>query len=114
MHLNKAGVGFLGGEGFIMQRLSGQGTAFVEIDGHCVEYALAPGQSLIVNPGNLAVMDETIQVEMLRVKGAKNVLLGGEAWFQTKLTGPGNIVLQTMTIRGLANALTPYLPKGNS
>jgi len=114
MHLNKAGVGFLGGEGFIMQRLSGQGVAFVEIDGYCVEYALAPGQSLIVNPGNLAVMDESVQMEMQRIKGAKNVLLGGESWFQTKLTGPGKIVLQTMTIRGLASAIAGAAPKGNA
>ena len=114
MHVNrKATVGFLGGEGFIMQRISGQGTAFVEIDGHCVEYTLAPGQSLIVNPGNMAVMDETVQTEMQGIKGAKNVLLGGEAWFQTKVTGPGKIVLQTMTIKGLAGALAGYT-KGNA
>ena len=115
MHFNnKASVGILGGEGFIMQKLAGQGTAFVEIDGFCVEYTLAPGQSLIANPGNLAILDETVQMEMQSIKGAKNVLLGGEAWFQTKLTGPGKVVLQTMTIKGLAGALSGYMPKGNA
>ncbi|MCL2300999.1 MAG: AIM24 family protein [Firmicutes bacterium] len=115
IHFNQnLGVGLLGREGFVMQKLSGQGAAFVEIDGYCVEYALAPGQSLIVNPGNLAVMDESVRMEMQSVKGVKNVLFGGENWFQTKLTGPGTVVLQTMTISGLAGALSPYIPKGNS
>jgi len=114
VHFNKKlGVGLLGGEGFVMQKLSGQGVAFVEIDGHCVEYALAPGQSLIVNPGNIAVMDETVTMDMQSVKGVKNVLFGGEDWFQMKLTGPGKVVLQTMTIGGLAGALAPFIPKGN-
>ena len=115
IHFNqKLGAGLLGGEGFIMQKLSGQGTAFVEIDGFAVEYALAPGQSLLVNPGNLAVMDETVTMEMQSLKGVKNVLFGGENWFQTKLTGPGKIVLQTMTIAGLAGAISGYMPKGNA
>jgi len=115
IHFNqKLGVGLLGGEGFIMQKLSGQGTAFVEIDGHCVEYDLAPGQSLIVNPGNLAVMDETISMEMQSIKGVKNVLFGGESWFQTKLTGPGRVVLQTMTISGMAGALKPFFSSGGN
>jgi uncharacterized protein (AIM24 family) len=109
LHLNKKlGVGLLGGEGFVMQKLSGQGIAFVEIDGYAVEYTLAPGQSLIVNPGNLAVMDESVTVEMQSIKGVKNVLFGGESWFQTKLTGPGKVLLQTMTISGLAGALKPF------
>ena len=112
MHFNrKLGVGLLGGEGFVMQKLSGQGVVFVEIDGFAVEYMLAPGQSLIVNPGNIAVMDETVQLDTETVKGVKNVLFGGEDWFQMKLTGPGKVVLQTQTISGLASALSPFIPK---
>jgi len=115
IHFNrKLGVGFLGGEGFVMQKLSGQGMAFVEIDGYCVEYTLAPGQSLLVNPGNLAVMDETVTMEMQSIKGVKNVLFGGESWFQTKLTGPGKVVLQTMTVSGLAAALKPFFSSGGN
>jgi len=110
----RLGVGLLGGEGFVMQRLSGQGMAFVEIDGHAVEYDLTPGQSLIVNPGNMAVMDESIQMEMQSIKGMKNILFGGEDWFQLKLTGPGRIVLQTQTISGLAGALAPFIPRAGN
>ena len=112
IHFNKKlGVGLLGGEGFIMQRLSGQGMAFVEIDGFAVEYDLAPGQCLIVNPGNIAVMDDTVQMEVQSIKGVKNVLFGGEDWFQMRLTGPGRIVLQTQTISNLAGALAPFMAK---
>lgn len=111
----KLGVGLLGGEGFVMQKLSGQGIAFVEIDGFAVEYDLAPGQSLLVNPGNLAVMDESVQMDTQDIaKGAMNLLFSGEDWFQMKLTGPGKIILQTQTISGLAGALAPFIPKGNN
>jgi len=110
----KLGVGLLGGEGFVMQRLGGQGTVFVEIDGYAVEYNLAPGQSLIVNPGNIAVLDESVQMDTETIKGMKNMLFGGEDWFQMKVTGPGKVVLQTQTISGLAGAIAPFIPKGNS
>ena len=78
VHFQKRfGAGFFGGEGFIMQRLSGSGIAFVEIDGSAVEYQLAPGQSMIVDTGNLALADETVSIDVQTVKGAKNVLFGG-------------------------------------
>lgn len=109
----KLGAGLLGGEGFIMQRLSGSGMAFLEIDGSVAEYELAAGQSMIVNTGSLAMMDETCTVDVEQVKGMKNMLFGGEGLFNTRVTGPGKIVLQTMTISGLAEALEPFLPKGN-
>ncbi len=110
----KLGAGFFGGEGFIMQRLSGSGMAFLEIDGYAVEYQLAPGQSILVDTGNLAMMDETCSIDIQQVKGLKNMMFGGEGLFNTCVTGPGKIILQTMTISGLAGALIPYLPKGNS
>lgn len=92
----KMGAGFFGGEGFIMQKLSGYGTAFVEIDGSAVEYELAPGQQMIVDTGYLALMDATCKMDVVAVKGAKNVFFGGEGLFNTVITGPGKIVLQTM------------------
>ena len=109
----KLGAGFFGGEGFIMQRLSGNGMAFVEIDGSAVEYVLSPGQVMLVDTGNLAVMDDTCSIDIQQVKGFKNVMFGGEGLFNTRVTGPGRILLQTMSISGFASSLVPYLPKGN-
>jgi len=106
----KLGAGFFGGEGFIMQRLSGNGTVFVEIDGYAVEYNLAPGQCMLVDTGNLAVMDDTCTIDIQQVKGFKNIMFGGEGLFNTMVTGPGRIVLQTMSINGFAASLVPFLP----
>ena len=106
----KFGTGLFGGEGFIMQRLSGHGMAFLEIDGSAVEYSLAPGQQLIVDTGNLAMVDAPCQIDIQTVKGAKNVLFGGEGLFNTVVTGPGRVVLQTMALPAFASALIPYLP----
>ena len=103
----KLGAGFFGGEGFIMQRLSGSGIAFVEIDGAVMEYNLQPGQQLIVDTGYLAMMDATCQMDVKTVSGVKNVLFGGEGLFNTVVTGPGKILLQTMPISAIASLLGP-------
>ena len=79
-----------------MQKLSGHGLAFLEIDGHVVEYDLAPGQSLLIDTGHLAAMTESVNMEITTVKGLKNKVLGGEGFFHTKVTGPGHIWIQTM------------------
>jgi uncharacterized protein (AIM24 family) len=100
----KLGAGFFGGEGFIMQRLSGNGIAFAEIDGCAVEYELAAGQQMIVDTGYLAMMDATCSMSVTTVPGAKNMLFGGEGLFNTVITGPGKIVLQTMPLSGIAGA----------
>ena len=105
----KLGAGFFGGEGFIMQRLSGSGTAFIEIDGFAVEYTLGAGESMIVDTGYLAAMDSTCTMEIVSVKGAKNVFLGGEGLFNTVIKGPGKIMLQTMPICSTANSIAPYI-----
>lgn len=106
MHFRKKlGAGFFGGEGFIMQRLSGNGMAFVEIDGAVIEYYLAPGQPLIVDTGYVAAMEASVQMDIQSVGGAKNMLLGGEGFFNTVLTGPGKIYLQTMPVSNLAGFL---------
>ena len=101
----KIGAGFFGGEGFIMQKLSGNGIAFIEIDGHAVEYDLAPGQQMIVDTGYLAYMDASCTMDVVTVKGAKNVFFGGEGLFNTRVTGPGKVVLQTMPISRIAGVL---------
>ncbi len=109
----KFSAGLFGGEGFIMQKLSGQGTAFIEIDGHACEYDLLPGQSMLVDTGYLAAMDATCSMEVVTVPGVKNMLFGGEGIFHTVVTGPGKIILQTMPIVSVANSLRPYFPTGN-
>ena len=109
----KIGAGFFGGEGFIMQKLSGSGTAFVELDGSVVEYDLGPGESLVVDSGNLAMMDATCSMDIQMVKGVKNVLFGGEGLFNTVVTGPGKVVLQTMPVSGVADALAPFINTGS-
>ena len=106
----KIGAGFFGGEGFLLQKLSGRGIAFLEVDGHGEEYFLAPGEKLIVDTGNLAYMDATCSVDIQTVKGVKNMLFGGEGIFHTVVTGPGKVVLQTMPMSALAAALAPLLP----
>ncbi|MBO1680629.1 TIGR00266 family protein [Bittarella massiliensis (ex Durand et al. 2017)] len=105
----KLGSGFFGGEGFIMQKLSGSGMAFVEVDGYAVEYELGPGQSIVVDTGNLAMMSETCSLDIQSVKGVKNVLFGGEGLFNTVITGPGKVTLQTMPVSGFASALAPFM-----
>ena len=109
----KASAGFFGGEGFIMQKLSGQGTAFVEIDGYAVEYELAPGQQMVIDTGYLAMCDASCSIDIVSVKGVKNVLFGGEGLFNTVVTGPGKIVLQTMPISSFAGALGPFVSSGS-
>lgn len=106
----KLGAGFFGGEGFIMQKLSGHGTAFLEIDGYAVEYQLSPDQKIVVDTGNLVMVDPTCSIDIQSVKGVKNVLFGGEGLFNTVVTGPGRVVLQTMPLSAFAGAITPYLP----
>ena len=82
----KLGAGLFGGEGFIMQRLSGQGTAFLEFDGHVVEYNLQPGQQIVIDTGYLAAMDATCNMEIKSVPGLKNMVFGGEGIFNTLIT----------------------------
>lgn len=108
------GRGFFGGEGFIMQRISGEGTAFVEIDGYCKEYTLAAGESIIVDTGYLAAMSETCTMDIQTVKGIKNALFGGEGIFNTRITGPGKVYIQSMPIINTAQRLIPYLPQPSS
>ena len=106
-------AGLFGGEGFILQRLSGYGTAFVEIDGDLVEYELKPGQKIVVDTGNVAGFSTSVQMDIQTVPGVKNALFGGEGLFNTVLTGPGRVWLQTMPISSVAEALRGFFPSGN-
>lgn len=107
----KIGAGFFGGEGFIMQRLHGQGIAFLEIDGYVVEYDLQAGQQMVIDTGYLAAMTGTCTMDIVTVKGIGNKLFGGEGFFNTVVTGPGKIYLQTMPINQLAGAVGGFIPR---
>lgn len=110
----KLSKGLFGGEGFIMQRITGDGLVFLEIDGHCKEYDLQAGQSIVVDTGCLAAMSESCTMDLQMVKGAKNIFLGGEGLFLTVINGPGKVYLQSMPLSNMAQALTPYLPTASS
>ena len=105
----KLGAGLFGGEGFILQKFSGNGIVFLEIDGEVIEKDLQPGEKILLDPGHLAAMEPTVDFDIERVKGAKNILFG-EGLFFSKLTGPGKVWIQTMPLSKLAAALIPYLP----
>lgn len=109
----KFSSGLFGGEGFIMQKISGQGIVFAEFDGHVVQYELQPGQQIVVDTGHLAAMETTCTMEIKNVPGVKNMLFGGEGLFNTVISGPGKVWLQTMPISNVAGVLRPYLPSGS-
>lgn len=106
----KLGAGIFGGEGFILQKVSGHGIAFAEFDGHVVEYELQPGQQIIVDTGHLAAMTASCSMDIKSVPGVKNALFGGEGLFNTVITGPGHVWLQTMPISNVAASIRPYIP----
>lgn len=110
----RLGKGFFGGEGFIMQKFSGNGTVLLEIDGSAVEYLLEAGQRMIVDTGHLAMMDGTCSIDIEMVRGAKNIFLGGEGLFNTYISGPGKIVLQTMPVQKTAMQLYQFMPHPSS
>ena len=109
----KFSSGLFEGEGFIMQKISGQGIVFAEFDGHVVQYELQPGQQIVVDTGHLAAMETTCTMEIKNVPGVKNMLFGGEGLFNTVISGPGKVWLQTMPISNVAGVLRPYLPSGS-
>ena len=103
----KVGAGLFGGEGFIMQKLEGTGMAFVEVDGTAVEYELEAGQQMLASTGYLAAMDATCSMDIQTVPGVKNMLLGGEGFFNTVITGPGKVILQSMPLSQLQAVIAP-------
>lgn len=112
IHFRKRlGSGFFGGEGFILQRLSGKGVAFLEVDGDLVERELAPGERIKVDQGYIALFEETVKFDIDSVKGMKNVLFSGEGFFVATLEGPGKVWLQTMPFSILADRIIALVPK---
>ena len=109
----RLGKGLFGGEGFIMQKIIGNGLVFLEIDGYCKEYDLEEGQSIVVDTGYLAAMSESCTMDVETVKGAKNIFFGGEGLFHTRITGPGKVYIQSMPIINTAERLAPYLNISN-
>ena len=109
----KLGAGLFGGEGFIMQKFSGTGKVILEIDGSVMMYELSAGQSMLVDTGCLALMDASVTMEIETVKGLGNKLLGGEGFFNTRVTGPGKVWLQTMPASNLASIVASYVPSSN-
>lgn len=105
-------AGLIGGEGFILQKFSGNGDLFLEADGSLIEYDLTSGQSMLVDQGHVFLFEESVKYEIETVKGMKNVLFGGEGLFLVKLTGPGKVTLQSMPISNLAARIVPFVPTG--
>ena len=105
----RIGGALFGGEGFIMQKISGDGIVFIEIDGHCKEVELKAGESIILDTGYLAAMTEGCTMDVQTVRGVKNMFFGGEGLFHTRVTGPGKVYIQSMPIMNTAQALEPYL-----
>ena len=105
----KLGVGFFGGEGFIMQKVTGPGTVFLELDGYVKEYNLEAGEELVCDTGVVALMDDTCRMDIRMVKGLKNKLLGGEGLVDTVIIGPGRAYIQTMSLPRLGEMLSPFI-----
>ncbi|MBU6257518.1 MAG: AIM24 family protein [Burkholderiales bacterium] len=102
------GAGIFGGEGMILQKLAGRARAWVELGGEVVSYDLAPGESLNVHPGHIGMFESSVQFDITLIPGLKNMIFGGDGLFIARLTGPGKIWLQTLTMPNLAHALSPY------
>ena len=109
----RLGAGFFGGEGFILQRVTGPGTVFLDLSGEVVEKVLAPGERLLVHAGHVGAMDPDVTFDIQMVSGFRNILFGGEGLFLATLTGPGRVALQSMPIINLAEEIGRYLPGGH-
>jgi uncharacterized protein (AIM24 family) len=103
------GAGIFGGDGFVLQRMSGSATAWVELGGSIVTYDLAPGETLQVHPGHVGMFAESVTMDVTLIKGIGNMFFGGDGIFVARLTGPGKVWLQTLTLPNLAHALAPYM-----
>ena len=105
------GAGIFGGDGFVLQKVTGAGEAWIELDGEVISYDLGPGETLRVHPGHVGMFDATVNFGITRIPGIKNLLFGGDGIFLAALTGPGRVWLQSLPLANLAHALSPYLPK---
>ncbi len=112
--VKKFGAALFGGEGFILEKLSGSGLVFLHVCGDIIEYNLKPGEILKVDTGQIVGFESNVEYDITMVKGVKSMLFGGEGLFFAYLKGPGKTILQSMNIANLAAALRPYLPKQTS
>lgn len=110
----KLAAGLFGGEGFILEKVTGPGMCFIEMDGEVMEYELKPGEIMKVDTGHVAMFEPTVDFDIEMVRGFTNILFGGEGLFLTTLRGPGRIWLQSMPVENLAGRLIPYLPSSSS
>jgi uncharacterized protein (AIM24 family) len=110
----KLGAGVFSGNGFVLQRLAGQGVAWIELSGELMEYHLAPGETIHVHPGHIGIFDASVTFDIEIVKGVKNMLFGADSIFLVRMTGPGIVWLQTLPLPNLAHALQPFLEKESS
>ena len=114
VHMRRSiGVTMFGGEGFVLQKIEGPGRVFLEVDGSVEKVVLQPGESYIVDPGHIAAYSPNLTVALETVKGMKNIFLGGEGLFVCRVTGPGELYLQTLTAQNVAQSILPFIPKGN-
>ncbi|MBR5372391.1 MAG: TIGR00266 family protein [Oscillospiraceae bacterium] len=107
----KFSAGLFGGEGFVLQKLSGRGMAFLEVDGDMIKYSLRPGEVLKVDTGNVVAFTTDVKYEIETVKGLGNILFGGEGLFLTRLTGPGKVILQTQNFNEFAGRIALRIPR---
>jgi len=108
------GAGVFGGQGFVLQKIAGQGQAWIELDGEVVQYDLAAGETLRVHPGHVGMFEAGVNFDITMLRGIRNVLFGGDGLFLAALTGPGRVWLQSLPLSNLAHALEPYLPRESS
>jgi uncharacterized protein (AIM24 family) len=104
--------GLYGGEGFVLQKLDGEGRAWVELGGEVTSYDLPQGQTVLVHPGHIGMFQGTVQFSITRIQGIRNMMFGGDGLHLVALTGPGRVWLQSMPLAMLAHALAPYLGGG--
>jgi uncharacterized protein (AIM24 family) len=114
VHFHRRLGGIFGGEGLIMQRITGDGLVFLEIDGHCKEIDLKAGETILIDTGYLAAMSESCVMDVQTVRGVKNMLFGGEGIFHTRVTGPGKVYIQSMPVINTASRLSPYITTSSS
>jgi uncharacterized protein (AIM24 family) len=108
------GAGLVGGDGFVLQKVTGPGMVWAQLDGDGVEYSLKPGETMLVEPGHVALLESNVSFDIQSVKGISNILFSGEALFFAKVSGPGRVWLNSMTVRSVAHRIGEYLPRASS
>jgi uncharacterized protein (AIM24 family) len=106
--------GMDGGDGFVLQRLEGEGRAWIELSGEITTYDLAAGQTMLVHPGHVGLFEDRVSFTITRLPGIKNIVFGGDGYHLVALTGPGSVWLQSMPVQVLADSIAEYLPRADN